>query len=51
MIDGDTLASVAFAEYGDATMWRPLAAYNRIDDPLRCGSGTTLLLPSPEHLA
>ena len=50
MIDGDTLASVAYAEYGQAPMWRQLARYNRIDDPLRCRAGTTLLLPSPEQL-
>jgi nucleoid-associated protein YgaU len=48
--DGDSLASVAYAEYGDAALWRRLAAYNRIDDPLRCAPGTTLLLPTPEEL-
>ena len=50
MVDGDSLASVAFAEYGDPTMWRPLAAYNRIDDPLRVRAGTRLLLPPPAEL-
>ncbi len=34
-VAGDTLASVAYAEYGDPTQWRALAAYNGIDDPLR----------------
>lgn len=47
---GDTLASVAFAEYGDATAWRDVARFNAIDDPLRCTPGTRLLLPSPEEL-
>ncbi len=47
---GDTLASVAHAEYGDPAMWRSLAVYNRIDDPLRCRPGSLLLLPSPEEL-
>jgi nucleoid-associated protein YgaU len=50
-IAGDSLASVAFAEYGDPNAWRPLAAFNGIDDPLRVTTGTVLLLPSPEELA
>ena len=50
-VAGDTLASVAYAEYGDPTEWRALAAYNGIDDPLRVRTGTTLLLPAPEELA
>ena len=49
-VAGDTLASVAYAEYGDPTQWRALAAYNGIDDPLRVRTGTTLLLPSSEEL-
>lgn len=50
MIAGDTLASVAFAEYGDPTTWRALAAFNHIDDPLRVPTGTVLLLPAAEEL-
>ena len=50
-IAGDTLASVAYAEYGDPNAWRPLAAFNGIDDPMRVRTGTMLLLPSPEELA
>lgn len=50
MVDGDTLASVAYAEYGDPTTWRRLAAYNGIDDPLRVPAGTRLLLPSAADL-
>jgi nucleoid-associated protein YgaU len=50
-VAGDTLASVAYAEYGDPTQWRALAAYNGIDDPLRVHAGTTLLLPAPDELA
>jgi nucleoid-associated protein YgaU len=49
-IDGDTLASIAFAEYGDPTLWRPLAAFNSIDDPLRLSIGSLLLLPSSTDL-
>jgi nucleoid-associated protein YgaU len=48
---GDTLASVAYREYGDPAAWRALAVYNRIDDPLRVSTGTVLLLPAPEELA
>lgn len=50
-VAGDTLASVAYAEYGDPGQWRALAAYNGIDDPLRVRVGRTLLLPTPEELA
>ena len=39
-----------YREYGDATMWRPLATFNRIDDPLRVRLGTTLLLPTVDDL-
>jgi len=49
-IAGDSLAGIAYAEYGDPTQWRPLAAYNGIDDPLRLRPGVTLLLPPPEEL-
>jgi nucleoid-associated protein YgaU len=50
MVEGDSLASVAYAEFGDATAWRALARFNQIDDPLRCRPGTRLLLPTPEEL-
>jgi hypothetical protein len=50
VIAGDSLASVAYAEYGDASMWRLLANFNDIDDPLRVPQGTTLLLPAPDEL-
>jgi nucleoid-associated protein YgaU len=42
----DSLQSIAFAEYGDAALWRGLAAANGIDDPLRVATGTTLLIPA-----
>ena len=51
LVAGETLASVAYAEYGDPTQWRPLAAYNGIDDPMRLRPGATLMLPTPEELA
>ena len=43
--DGDTLQSIAYAEYGDASLWRGLAAANDVDDPLRVPSGTRILVP------
>lgn len=49
-VAGDSLAGIAYREYGDATQWRPLAAYNGIDDPLRVRPGLTLMLPTPEEL-
>jgi nucleoid-associated protein YgaU len=44
--EGESLHSVAWEEYGDPTLWRALAAFNEIDDPLRVSSGTSLLIPS-----
>ena len=43
--EGETLHSVAYREYGDAAMWRALAVYNDLDDPLRVPIGTSLLVP------
>ncbi|TFV61594.1 peptidase M23 [Mycobacterium sp. PS03-16] len=51
VIAGDTLALVAYQEYGDPTLWRALAEYNGIDDPMRVAAGTPIMLPSPETLA
>ncbi|MDQ1566113.1 MAG: hypothetical protein QOF96_993 [Actinomycetota bacterium] len=42
---GDTLASVAYAEYGDPSRWRSLAEANDIDDPTRVPAGASLLVP------
>jgi hypothetical protein len=47
---GDTLAGVAYAEYGDPTLWRAVARANEIDDPLRLRPGTRLLLPSADEV-
>lgn len=44
--DGDSLASLAFQEFGDATLWRGLAAFNGVDDPWRVAVGAHLLIPS-----
>jgi nucleoid-associated protein YgaU len=50
VIAGDSLASIAFLEYGDPAMWRPLAEANNIDDPIRLGVGTTLIVPAADEL-
>lgn len=47
---GDTLPSVAFKEYGRASLWRRLAEINQIDDPLRVAAGTMILLPNLTEL-
>ena len=44
--DGDSLASVAYREYGDPALWRGLAEFNEIDDPLRVPPGTRVLVPT-----
>jgi LysM repeat protein len=43
---GDTLSSIAAAEYGDPALWRPIAAANRIADPLALAPGDRLVLPA-----
>jgi hypothetical protein len=50
MVAGDSLALVAYAEYGDPLLWRALAEYNGIDDPMRIARGTRVLLPRLEQL-
>nr|WP_238355847.1 peptidase M23 [Kribbella sandramycini] len=50
LLEGESLATVAYAEYGDPAMWRPLARANDIDDPLRLTPGSTLLLPAADEL-
>lgn len=48
VLAGDTLASIAYAEYGSAALWRAVAEANRLDDPMRLRTGSTLLIPPPE---
>jgi nucleoid-associated protein YgaU len=45
LVAGDTLASIAYREYGDPNGWRRLAEANGIDDPLRVRDGTVLHVP------
>lgn len=46
---GDTLASIAWTEYEDPQLWRGIAAFNGIDDPLRVRPGTSILLPTADE--
>jgi hypothetical protein len=43
--DGDSLHSIAYDSYGDATRWRPIAEANGIDNPLALRRGSTLTIP------
>jgi nucleoid-associated protein YgaU len=51
VVEGDSLAGIAYREYGDPTMWRAVATANRVDDPMRVKPGTALLLPTLDELA
>jgi hypothetical protein len=42
----ETLDQVAYEAFGTTAMWRSLAAFNGIDDPLRMRAGDELLLPA-----
>ena len=43
--DGDSLQSIAYRSYGDATQWRVIARANGIDNPLKLRSGALLDVP------
>ncbi len=42
---GDTLTSIAAEEYGDPTLWRPIARANRIEKPRALQPGQVLAIP------
>ncbi len=42
--ENETLAGIAYEEYGDTAAWRHLASVNRISDPLRLQPGKSLLI-------
>ena len=46
--DGDSLQSVAYQNYGDATRWRTIAEANGIDNPMALRRGTQLSIPTLE---
>jgi hypothetical protein len=43
---GDTLESIAAAEYGDPAKWRPIADANAIANPRLLDAGRTLVIPA-----
>jgi nucleoid-associated protein YgaU len=45
VVAGDTLASIAYANYGNPNDWRRLADANAIDDPMRLRDGALLHVP------
>ena len=42
---GETLAGIAAAVYGNPRLWRPIALRNGVDDPRRVAAGTRLTVP------
>ncbi len=42
--EGETLALIAYQEYGDATLWRHIAEQNPIRDPRRLQAGQQLII-------
>lgn len=44
---GERLDELAFQHFGDASLWRVLAAFNRIEDPLRIAAGSLIRIPTP----
>jgi hypothetical protein len=44
--EGETLQSIAYDEYGRPALWRGLAVFNDVDDPLRLAPGSELLIPT-----
>jgi hypothetical protein len=45
MVAGDSLASLAYSEYGDPAQWRRLAEENDIDDPFAIPAGRKVFVP------
>lgn len=45
VVAGDSLAMLAWREYGDPTAWRVIAEANGIDDPMVLVPGTELVVP------
>lgn len=51
VVEGETIALIAFAELGQSGYWRAIAEANGIDDPLRIRPGQFLLIPSAADAA
>ena len=50
-IEGDSLQSIAFEEFGSPTHWRAIADLNNVDDPLRLRIGVPLVIPTAADAA
>jgi hypothetical protein len=50
VLEGESLATIAYREYGDPGLWRQVAEANRIDDPFRVRAGHRVLLPTVAEL-
>jgi hypothetical protein len=50
VLQGDTLAHLAYRSYQQPMNWRDIAQNNGIDDPLRVRQGRRVILPAPEEL-
>ncbi len=48
-VSGERLEAIAQRAYGDPSLWRWLAAFNRIDDPLHIPAGQVVQVPSLEQ--
>lgn len=48
---GESLPSIAHAHYGRPALWRGLAVFNAIDDPLRLRPGQRVLIPTATEAA
>jgi len=46
VLQGETIAKIAFKYYDDPTLWRPIARLNRLDNPRDLFPGQALAVPS-----
>ena len=45
VLQGETIGMIAFQAYGDATLWRPIALRNGLDDVRALKPGRRLIVP------
>ncbi|MFJ2263156.1 peptidase M23 [Streptomyces sp. NPDC087844] len=50
VVAGDSLQSLAWREYGNASAWRAIAETNGIDNPTHLPTGVELVLPAAEEV-
>ncbi|MFH8465295.1 LysM peptidoglycan-binding domain-containing protein [Streptomyces sp. NPDC017991] len=50
VVAGDSLQSLAWREYGNASAWRAIAEANGIDNPAHLPTGVELVLPAAEEV-